>query len=153
MLATRLLSASSLLQVSVIVPLLRFCTGAEIIFYGHFPDFHLAQRSNRLRRAYRAPFDALEVSTTGAADRLLVNSLFTKKVYSATFGAIADHADVLYPCVSVPSEAELQRGQDHWQGGAQQPAPRSLACSRPMWCPWYCVVPQSCRLCCVCCLR
>lgn len=101
------------------MPLLRFCTGAQIIFYGHFPDFHLAQHSSGLRRAYRAPFDALEISTTGAADRLLVNSLFTKTVYSRAFGAVADHADVLYPCVTVPSDNELQRGQAQRETGAE----------------------------------
>ena len=107
------------MQVSAIVPLLRTFTRAQIVFYGHFPDQLLARHSSSLRRTYRAPFDALERWSTRRADRLLVNSAFTKRVYSETFGAeVGARADVLYPCVAAPSDAELQRDRESWRGGA-----------------------------------
>lgn len=34
-----------------------------------------------LKRLYRAPLDLLEELTTGAADRILVNSNFTRRVF------------------------------------------------------------------------
>lgn len=50
----------------------------QVLFYCHFPDLLLAQRQSALRRAYRAPIDALEQATTGRADKVLVNSKFTQ---------------------------------------------------------------------------
>jgi hypothetical protein len=49
----------------------------QVLFYCHFPDLLLVQRRSRLRALYRAPLNRIEEATTGAADRLLVNSNFT----------------------------------------------------------------------------
>jgi alpha-1,3/alpha-1,6-mannosyltransferase len=49
----------------VVIPLLRAFTSAQVLFYCHFPDMLLAQRSSLLRRLYRAPIDTLEQQTTG----------------------------------------------------------------------------------------
>lgn len=104
------------MQVSAIVPLLKWFTAARVVFYGHFPDQLLATRSSPLRRVYRAPFDLLERKTTGSAHQLLVNSRFTQQVYREVFGAaLADRAQILYPCVRVPSTQELARQQKNWQ--------------------------------------
>lgn len=37
-------------QVSAVIPLLKRCTSARILFYCHFPDMLLAQRQSALRR-------------------------------------------------------------------------------------------------------
>lgn len=50
----------------------------QILFYCHFPDLLLAQRRSRAHSAYRAPLDYAEQTTTGMADRLLVNSHYTQ---------------------------------------------------------------------------
>lgn len=106
-------------QVAAVIPLLRVATRAKLIFYGHFPDLLLALHSSPIRRAYRAPFDALEAVSTGAADRLLVNSAFTQRVYRATFGtAIGERADVLYPCVRIPPVDALAADRSAWRSGA-----------------------------------
>ena len=60
------------------VPLLRALTVARVLFYCHFPDLLLSARQGALHRAYRAPLDWVEERTTGAADRVLVNSAFTQ---------------------------------------------------------------------------
>ena len=71
--------------VSVAVPLLRI-GGVPVLFYCHYPDKLLCvERASWLKRLYRVPFDALEESTTGAADRVLVNSKFTAGVFREAF--------------------------------------------------------------------
>ena len=52
-----------------------------MLFYCHFPDLLLAQRRSHAHSAYRAPLDYAEQATTGMADRLLVNSHYTKGLY------------------------------------------------------------------------
>eukprot|EP00892_Ulva_mutabilis_P010438 jgi/Ulvmu1/7767/UM039_0076.1 len=104
-------------QVSVIVPLLKWTTSSHVIFYGHFPDLHLATRASPLRRAYRRPFDALEGASTAAAHTLLVNSRFTLDTFSATFPRLAASLQprILYPAVAVPSDKELAADQASWE--------------------------------------
>mmetsp|Transcript_38327 Transcript_38327/g.62087 ORF Transcript_38327/g.62087 Transcript_38327/m.62087 type:complete len:429 (+) Transcript_38327:183-1469(+) len=88
-------------QVSAVVPFLRL-TGAKILFYCHFPDQLLSKRSSRLKRLYRLPFDVLEEQTTGMADRVLVNSEFTKSVFYSTFKTLsAVPVTVLYPGINL----------------------------------------------------
>lgn len=113
------------MQVSIIVPLLKWATHAHIIFYGHFPDLHLAARASRLRRAYRRPFDALEAASTSAAHTLLVNSRFTLDTFTATFPRLAAcHTPrVLYPAVAVPSDEELAADDASWESGVVHTSP------------------------------
>jgi alpha-1,3/alpha-1,6-mannosyltransferase len=105
-------------QVSAVVPFLKLLLpGARVAFYCHFPDLLLAQRRSWLKRAYRAPLDAVEQSTTGMADLLLVNSGFTRQVFADTFARL--HArgarpDVLYPAVAVPPAAALADAGAAW---------------------------------------
>jgi alpha-1,3/alpha-1,6-mannosyltransferase len=105
-------------QVSAVVPFLKLLLpSARVVFYCHFPDLLLAQRSSWLKRAYRAPLDAVEQRTTGMADLLLVNSGFTRRVFAETFSRL--HArgarpDVLYPAVAIPSGAALQLAEATW---------------------------------------
>jgi alpha-1,3/alpha-1,6-mannosyltransferase len=64
-------------QVSNAIPLLKMLCKAKIIFYCHFPDQLLTQRTTLLKSIYRKPLDTMEEVTTGMADLVLVNSNFT----------------------------------------------------------------------------
>lgn len=64
-------------QVSFPIPILKLKTN-KIIFYCHFPDKLLStNRSGFLMKGYRYVLDYLEEVTTGMAQTVVVNSLFT----------------------------------------------------------------------------
>ena len=87
-------------QISIYIPILRLLAPrTKILFYCHFPDQLLSKRSSWAKSFYRLPFDAIEQVTTALADRVLVNSKFTKSVYQQTFTLVAKDPHVLYPCV------------------------------------------------------
>lgn len=91
-------------QVSVVVPILKLKKSAKVVFYCHFPDLLLAQRTTILRRIYRKPIDFIEEITTGMADLILVNSRFTASTFASTFknlDARGIKPAVLYPAVNV----------------------------------------------------
>eukprot|EP00899_Mesostigma_viride_P026353 jgi/Mesvir1/6902/Mv09062-RA.1 len=93
-------------QVSAAVPLLRLKRGWQILFYCHFPDQLLVQRSSLLRSLYRAPFNLWEEMSTGCAHRILVNSIYTATVFAATFARLTAWGakpEVLYPAVRLTS--------------------------------------------------
>jgi len=108
-------------QVSIVVPLFKWLlnvTGktkhgrTSVVFYCHFPDMLLATRTTCLRRAYRAPFDMLEEATTGAADAVLVNSMFTSNVFGKTFRKLHRaglRPGVLYPAVDVDAHSITEK--------------------------------------------
>jgi alpha-1,3/alpha-1,6-mannosyltransferase len=82
----------------------------QVLFYCHFPDMLLAQRSSPLRALYRAPLDALEQFSTGYAHAVLVNSKFTAAVFARTFTwlhARGMRPTVLYPAVDVDAFAAV----------------------------------------------
>jgi alpha-1,3/alpha-1,6-mannosyltransferase len=80
--------------------LLKRVTRARILFYCHFPDRQLAPRTSWLSRVYRAPIDRLEMAGTGSADRVLVNSRFTERIFRQTFPRLsAVPLEVLHPGV------------------------------------------------------
>ena len=90
-------------QVSSPIVLLRLASSAAVLFYCHFPDMLLATRSSLLRRAYRAPVNALEEFSTGLAHRVVVNSKFTADVFAKTFRSLYRkglHPAVVYPAVA-----------------------------------------------------
>jgi alpha-1,3/alpha-1,6-mannosyltransferase len=91
-------------QISLPVCAFKWCTGMRVLFYCHFPDQLLCvydKRRNWLKRAYRAPINWLEVTTTGMADVILVNSQFTRNVFRDTFKSLhAKEIDVLYPSLN-----------------------------------------------------
>ncbi|KAK1761269.1 glycosyltransferase [Echria macrotheca] len=101
-------------QLSAGLPLLRlFLPEVALFFYCHFPDLLLARgREGLLKRAYRAPFDALERWSMGAADGVAVNSAFTRGVVRRTwpgFGRKKLH--VVYPAIdtTLANEGEEER--------------------------------------------
>uniref|UniRef100_V5I394 Alpha-1,3/1,6-mannosyltransferase ALG2 n=2 Tax=Ixodes ricinus TaxID=34613 RepID=V5I394_IXORI len=100
-------------QVSACVPVLKWGV-ARVVFYCHFPDLMLAERSGLLRRIYRWPIDTLEQWSTGKADTVLVNSKFTGDVFRRVFPKLADvPLHVLHPTTSLsrldrPLEGSLE---------------------------------------------
>jgi len=89
-------------QISATIPLLKL-TGTKVLFYCHFPDQLLASSDSLLKRCYRLPLNYLEEITTGAADRIFVNSKFTSEVFGRTFRRISQKPIVLYPTVNASS--------------------------------------------------
>ncbi|XP_024522119.1 alpha-1,3/1,6-mannosyltransferase ALG2-like isoform X1 [Selaginella moellendorffii] len=96
-------------QVSAVIPILKI-KRSKIVFYCHFPDLLLAPHTTTIKKLYRKPIDWLEETTTGMADRILVNSNFTASTFARTFRKL--HArglrpSVLYPAVDVEQFASL----------------------------------------------
>ncbi|XP_022218170.2 alpha-1,3/1,6-mannosyltransferase ALG2 [Drosophila obscura] len=86
--------------ISVCVPVLRLARHRpRVIFYCHFPDQLLSAREGLLKRVYRAPINWLEEQTVGLADKVLVNSKFTLRVFQDTFRRLRTVPDVLYPSI------------------------------------------------------
>lgn len=94
------------------IPVLRLFL-VPIVFYCHFPDKLLVQSTTAsdapravrmLHAAYRRPFDVLEEFCIGAANRVLVNSSFTARVFHRSFRVLRTmqiRPDVLHPSVDV----------------------------------------------------
>ena len=103
-------------QLSVCVPLFRIIyPRAKVLFYGHYPDRLLAKKEvgavGYVKKLYRVPFDILEGWSTACADRVAVNSKFTRSVYKATFRSLRKRElRVIYPCVD--TETSKPAGKD-----------------------------------------
>lgn len=95
-------------QLSFCIPLLRYLATGRILFYCHFPDKLLAQRSSLIKKLYRLPFDWVEGMTTGLADTIVVNSMFTQQVFKESFPSIRKVPQVIYPCVDIASAVEIE---------------------------------------------
>ncbi|KAI9915173.1 hypothetical protein PsorP6_008325 [Peronosclerospora sorghi] len=89
-------------QVSISVPFLR-AMGKPVLFYGHFPDKLLCNRSTSpWKRMYRVPLDFLEELTTASSDIIVVNSKFSRKVFQDVFPRLqSKKLGILYPPVDV----------------------------------------------------
>lgn len=87
-------------QISAAIPVLKYLSGAKVVFYCHFPDQLLTKRETLLKSLYRAPIDWLEEKTTGMADILLVNSKFTASIFHDTFKSLNVDPKVLYPSLN-----------------------------------------------------
>ncbi|XP_055382902.1 alpha-1,3/1,6-mannosyltransferase ALG2 [Condylostylus longicornis] len=88
-------------QISMGIPFLRLAKyKPKIIFYCHFPDQLLSQKGGMIKTAYRTPLNYLEEVTTGRADRVLVNSKFTRNIFRKTFKRLDITPDVLYPSLN-----------------------------------------------------
>lgn len=68
-------------QVSFPIPILKL-GGQKVLFYCHYPDKLLStKRDSIFMKFYRFFMDLLEELTTGMADKIVVNSKFTRKVF------------------------------------------------------------------------
>ena len=62
-----------------------------------------------MKRLYRKPLDWFEQYSTGAADEILVNSGFTKKVFRATFSSLNETpVEILYPALDTSKYEKMQ---------------------------------------------
>ena len=88
-------------QISACIPVLRR-SGARVLYYCHFPDQLLqTERKSWAKKLYRRPLDWLEEKTTGMADVVLVNSLFTAQVFKTTFCSLVKvQPSLLYPSLN-----------------------------------------------------
>lgn len=85
-----------------VVLFLRFATDAPVVFYCHYPDLLLAPARHGLYGWYRILFDHLERAGMLSADRILVNSEFTGRVFRDTFRGLRGlEPIVVYPGVPV----------------------------------------------------
>lgn len=93
-------------QLSFCVPLLKIFSTASVLFYCHFPDQLLSQRTGFIKRIYRLPFDMVEEWSTALADRIVVNSKFTRLVVQGTFRRLDPGLplEVIYPCVDISQD-------------------------------------------------
>lgn len=104
-------------QLSVCVPLLRWVGGTRVVFYCHFPDQLLSPHNTNgsiIGSLYRRPFDLLEQTTTGEADKILVNSQFTSDVFMKTFEDLRRRPRVVYPGIEVGKSTVVVDAKDKW---------------------------------------
>lgn len=107
-------------QLSAGVPFLRwFWEDQKILFYCHFPDLLLAQGRKRWhRKIWRITFDWWEGWGIRGADRVIVNSGFTKGVAETVWPGLGGErgVGVVYPCVDTSEPYQnTADGQDHGQ--------------------------------------
>lgn len=104
-------------QLSAGIPLLRLLRpSVRVLFYCHFPDKLLASRGSFIKQIYRWPFDWLESWSTGCSDAIVVNSKFTRRVFSDAFPRLRDRVPgVVYPCVDTTNIKERAKGP-LWKG-------------------------------------
>lgn len=87
--------------ISLCIPFLKMTRRpSRVMFYYHHPDKLLSTEGGLLKKLYRAPLNWLEELTTARADKVLVNSKYTARVYQDAFQNIKDVPDVCYPSVN-----------------------------------------------------
>ena len=101
-------------QLSAGIPFLRwFWEDQKILFYCHFPDLLLVQgRKSWYKRIWRIGFDWLEGWGIRGADRVVVNSGFTKGVVEDIWNGLGGERGigVVYPCVDTNSKEKVEEG-------------------------------------------
>lgn len=98
-------------QLSANIPLLRWWwKDTKILFYCHFPDLLLVQGRKRWwKRIWRVGFDWLEGVGMRKADRILVNSGFTKTVVEQVWEGLGGPKGlgIVYPCVDTGEQGMI----------------------------------------------
>lgn len=104
-------------QLAAGLPLMRWLwPNTRILFYCHFPDLLLVSGRKRWwKRVWRLGFDWLEGWGMRSADRVVVNSLFTKGVVEGVWKGLGN-VGVVYPCVDTRKE---EKGGEEDYGGAK----------------------------------
>lgn len=97
--------------ISACIPFLRLKIN-KIIFYCHFPDQLLSLKTGFIKDVYRRPINWFEERTTRMADKLFVNSNFTKSVFNITFPSISTEPDVLYPSINIEPFNKIPQSYD-----------------------------------------
>ena len=88
-------------ELSTCLPFLHLFSDAKLFFYCHFPDKFMSIRNSLLKSLYRIPFDLMEQFSLSCADKVVVNSNFTKSMYHKAFNLLRTEPDVIYPCVDL----------------------------------------------------
>ena len=100
-------------QLSAGLPLLRWLyPTTRISFYCHFPDRLLVQnRKAWYRKIWRIPFDGIESWGMYGAERVMVNSKFTRETVKEVWPGLDEgkRMTVVYPCIDIPAEANNPR--------------------------------------------
>ncbi|KAL8707587.1 MAG: hypothetical protein Q9220_007428 [cf. Caloplaca sp. 1 TL-2023] len=104
-------------QLAAGIPFLRWrWPDTRVLFYCHFPDLLLVQNRTRWwKRIWRLPFDWLEGWGMQGADKIIVNSGFTKGVVEEIWPALTDEKNrshgigVVYPCVDTKASTKEKR--------------------------------------------
>jgi alpha-1,3/alpha-1,6-mannosyltransferase len=103
-------------QLSANILLLRWWwKDTRILFYCHFPDLLLVQgRRKWWKRVWRVGFDWLEGIGMKGADRIVVNSRFTKSVVEQVWKGLGRGRGVgiVYPCVDTGNNENQLVGDD-----------------------------------------
>ncbi|KAL0819104.1 hypothetical protein ABMA28_008369 [Loxostege sticticalis] len=87
--------------ISLCIPFLKMARGPfRVVFYCHHPDKLLSSDGGILKKIYRVPLNWLEELTTARADKVLVNSKYTARVYQDAFQRIKDIPDICYPSIN-----------------------------------------------------
>lgn len=87
--------------ISLCIPFLKLARGPfRVVFYCHHPDKLLSSEGGLLKKLYRAPLNWLEEQTTARADKVLVNSKYTARVYQDAFQHIKDVPEICYPSIN-----------------------------------------------------
>ena len=99
-------------QLSAGIPFLRwFWEDQKILFYCHFPDLLLVQgRKSWYKRVWRIGFDWLEGWGIRGADRVIVNSGFTKGVVEDIWQGLGGERGLgtVYPCVNTKGNENVE---------------------------------------------
>jgi alpha-1,3/alpha-1,6-mannosyltransferase len=94
-------------------------SSASLLFYCHFPDRLLLQRTDRnlLQHCYRHVMDGLEEHCMQYADLIAVNSQFTRETVRRTFPSLQDtELHVLYPALDTASLDKHRPEEDEDDG-------------------------------------
>lgn len=106
-------------QLSAGIPFLRwFWEDQKILFYCHYPDLLLVQgRTSWYKRIWRIGFDWLEGWGIRGADRVVVNSGFTKGVVENIWQGLGAErgVGVVYPCVDTRRKENVQQSKPLWK--------------------------------------
>ncbi len=109
-------------QLSAGIPVLRWrWQGVRILFYCHFPDLLLVKdRAKWWKRIWRFGFDWLEGWGMRGADRIVVNSAFTRGVVEQIWSGLGGERGlgIVYPCVDTREDGEknLEETKELWKG-------------------------------------
>lgn len=106
-------------QLAAGLPFMRWrWPNTRVLFYCHFPDLLLVSGRKRWwKRVWRVSFDWLEGCGMRGADRVIVNSSFTKGVVEGIWEGLAE-VGVVYPCVDTRENGgeNVRSAKDLWKG-------------------------------------
>ncbi|MFN8642706.1 MAG: hypothetical protein U0802_14020 [Candidatus Binatia bacterium] len=133
--------------VAQVLPLLRRCTDAPLLFYGHYPDALLARtrRGPRSTATTRLAVRPLEGVGLDAADRLLVNSAFTAAAFRRVSTIACGRRRKCSTRRSRAGRRRLAAAQCRLDAGGDQPSGRGRAPRGSPSRPWRRCAPASRR--------